>query len=72
MEGLLHTWGDWVAPGSAEPLTTPIKEGTGSGGNLQGQPQGQKKVKEGVRTQQVAAILDKCHEAEHGAPAEAI
>lgn len=32
-----------VAPGSVESLTTVVKEGTGSGGNLQGQPQGQEK-----------------------------
>lgn len=62
--------GVWVAPGLVESLTTVVKEGTGSGGQPPGATPRSGKV--GVRTQQAAAILDKCHAVEHGALAEAI
>lgn len=48
-----------VPPGVVEPLTTAITKGTGSGGKIQGQPQGQRRA--GVRTQQAVAIVDQCH-----------
>lgn len=52
-----------VDPRAAEPPTTAIKEGTGSGGKLQ-----RRAV---VRTQQAVATVDKCHAAEQDTPAEA-
>lgn len=65
-----HTVSLGLPPRAVDLLARGIKEGAGSGGNLQGQPQGQGRA--GVKTQQTAAIVDKCHAAEHGALTEAI